>query len=174
MRSSNGQRSWLEEHTSSVHQKAYEAAATMFCHDRKSEVVADPQSSLVSAFYWENTAATDPRTNLPAVCYPDGDSSFSYSVGNSLDLCKAHPTLMPGRYDSDSNIALSIIPSPSQEGCSPLGKHEIPTGDDCYNNFMQVIAPCMAGDGGGKDGVWKEKSADGCWDWWVWGRELYK
>lgn len=155
-------------------QKAFEAAATMFCRDRESELVADPQGSRVSVSYWENTAAIDQRTKLPAVCYPDGDSSLSYSVGNSWDLCKAHPPSTSGRYDSDSNIALSIVPSPSQKGCSALGKHKIPKGDDCYNNFMQIVSSCMPEDGGGKVGVWKESSDDGCWDWWVWGRELYK
>lgn len=139
-----------------------------------SNLVADPEpeSSTVSAFYWENTAAIDPATGLPAICTANGGSDISYTVENSIKLCQAHEPSPSGRYDSDSTIALQIVPSPSQQGCKPLAKHAIPTGDDCYKNFMNVNSSYMSTDGGGKDGVWKETSADGCWDWWMWGREL--
>lgn len=146
----------------------------MFCHQRRSDIIADPHGSTISAFYWVNTAAINPLPQLPAICYPAGDNSFSYSVGNSWELCKAHRPTTSGRYDSDSSMAVQIVPSADQRGCQAINKHSIPSGEDCYNNFMKVISQCVPASGGGKVGVWKENSKDGCWDWWMWGRELYE
>ncbi|KAF2173679.1 hypothetical protein M409DRAFT_48620 [Zasmidium cellare ATCC 36951] len=154
-------------------QSAYEAAAHQFCYGGYNWD-ADPhntESWTATNYFWFDTTHIDPATNLPAYCIGAAYGSNSQISPASAALCK-HSGPGTGLQHSDSKIWVQVVPSPVQGGCSPIDKYKLPDGDQCYKNLMNVISTCMAENGGGKVGVWKESTSSGCWDWWMWGRVL--
>ncbi|KAK4498016.1 hypothetical protein PRZ48_010672 [Zasmidium cellare] len=154
-------------------QSAYEAAAHQFCYGGYNWN-ADPHNTkdwTATNYFWFDTTNIDPATNLPAYCIGAAYGTNAQISPASASLCK-HSGPGTGLQHSDSKIWVQVVPSPVQDGCSPIDKYKLPEGDQCYNNLMNVASKCMPKDAGGRVGVWKESTASGCWDWWMWGRVL--
>lgn len=150
-------------------QSAYEAAVHQFCEGgtRLEAVPGEIDSGF--NYFWLDTTHMDPQTGLPAYCI--GSNINDGGQSSASKHCQ-HSGKGTGLMRSDSKIAARVAPSPVQDGCKPLKKYKLPEGKQCRDNFDHVVSSCMSSEEGGKVGVWKESTENGCWDWWMWGRTL--
>ncbi|KAK4496617.1 hypothetical protein PRZ48_012597 [Zasmidium cellare] len=159
-------------HAVSYPENAFEAAAHQFCYGPYNAEANPSDGQSGGNYFWFSTDKIDPATNLPAYCLGMAHPSGGWIPERSAqDLCiSAHG---PSIYGSNSKIRVLVVPSPSQDGCSPLGKYKLPQGEACVTNLRNVIFECMLDNKKSSAGVWRESTPQGCWDWYTWGLPLY-
>lgn len=111
----------------------------------------------------------NPDTDLPPVCAVGNVLWEHIERPKSKDRC-----LAKGSWESDSLFRLAVLPKKDQSGCKFLQTYDYPKGEECEKNFNAIVDDCIDEDDEKATGGYHPDDNDrGCWEWWIYSKEVY-
>ncbi|KAF2815484.1 uncharacterized protein BDZ99DRAFT_409408 [Mytilinidion resinicola] len=148
---------------------AFQAAVHQFCWGSYDWTVKP--DAVATNYFWFDTSSEDPDTHLPPYCIGSAYGEFWQWSPASYKYCKA----TGGLDRSNSKVMVSVELSQDQTDCPAAVDHKLESPTPAYcEQILNTVADTCIDD---KDltqtgGFYREKTGDGCYDWWIWGIRL--